>query len=507
MGSEDVVAEAPFCVACRRSSAVKWRKHVFSRGHQQAAQEFLLRHAAKLQELCDAATTGASDASWWRCVFCDVALATADALTHFGSDGHKAQVKAFCCHHRCDADHQARPQLWLQAAKRRELEAALSNSQAAEDRAQQADEQEQKQEPVNQATSERVEAFLSSAASRLQEVHMERRRAVEDSNEVGPVTREHQQEVMLGPQLALATAPSRCKTVSSDEGVLQNPLGRHEGKRVWGGGIVKLRKAEWIPWAIDQLVKEEQADHPETQHDGKDGLAFVHRVTELARGEGLSSIASVTWGASVANVHTAAVPPWMVQTEEEYKKCNRREQAAPLPSLPTRTGKNIGEATTDKRRDIFSELHSMSEYDPGWLPNFGGVWQEGPRSKTKKAFRKATGLAKPSRDQTAPRPTELKTPRVPLQVASQSAPLAKSLSPPLSSTQPPVPTVGQQHSGDHVPNPAALPTKPQREAPVLSPQEPSKDNCKTTNPLDAKKQMLLAQKERLRAKMAARRRK
>ncbi|EGZ09997.1 hypothetical protein PHYSODRAFT_396936, partial [Phytophthora sojae] len=338
---DDAVAEAPFCVACRRSSAVKWRKHVFSRGHQRAAQQFLLRHAGKLQELCDAATTTAlaSDVNWWRCVFCDVALATADAVAHFGGDGHRAQVEAFCRHHRCDADRQTRPQLWLQAAKRRELEAALNNGRAAEE--QQAAEQKQELEPVDQAASERVEAFLSSAASRLQE-----------------------QEALLGPQLALATAPSRSKTVSSAEGVLQNPLGRHEGKRVWGGGIVKLRKSEWIPWAIDQLVKEEQADHPETQHAGKDGPAFVHRVTELARGEGLSSIASVSWGAGVGNVHTAAVPPWMVQTEEEYKKCNLREQAAPTSSSLTKTADDRAEATTTKRRDIFSELQSKSEYGP-----------------------------------------------------------------------------------------------------------------------------------------------
>ncbi|KAG6596125.1 coiled-coil domain-containing protein 84-like [Phytophthora cinnamomi] len=384
--ADDAAAEAPFCVACRRSSAVKWRKHVFSRGHQQAARQFLLRHAAKLQELCDAATADAAacSRSWWRCVFCDVALAAADAPAHFGGGPHRAQVEAFCRRHRCDADRQTRPQLWLQTAKRRELEAALTKAQDVEER----HEERQQQETADQAAGERVEAFLASAASRLQEVQTERRRAVEETHAEDVAARKQQQEALLGPQLALTTAPRRCKTVSSTDGVLQNPLGRHEGRRVWGGGIVKLRKAEWIPWAIDQLVKEEQADRPETHLAGKDGPAFVHRVTELARGEGLSSIASVSWGAGVGNVHTAAVPPWMVQTEEEYKKCNHREQAALTPTPPTRTNRVETEAT--KRRDIFSELQSKSEYGPDWLPNFGGVWQEGPRSKTKQAFRKAT---------------------------------------------------------------------------------------------------------------------
>jgi hypothetical protein len=120
--ADDTVAEAPFCVVCRRSSDVRWRKHVFSRGHQRAAQQFLLLQAARLQELYDAATTGSIDASKrWRCVFCDDKWATRDALAHFGGETHKKQVESFCRHHRCDADRQTRPQLWLQAARRREV--------------------------------------------------------------------------------------------------------------------------------------------------------------------------------------------------------------------------------------------------------------------------------------------------------------------------------------------------------------------------------------------------
>ena len=41
------------------------------------------------------------------------------------------------------------------------------------------------------------------------------------------------------------------KTVVSKHGVLQNPTGWHEGKRVWGGGIVRIPPQEWIPWPID----------------------------------------------------------------------------------------------------------------------------------------------------------------------------------------------------------------------------------------------------------------
>lgn len=121
MADDDTVEEAPYCVVCRRSSAVKWRKHVFSRGHQQAAQKFLLLQVTRLQALCNPATSDSSATNWWRCVFCDAALATADALTHFGSEPHRKQVEGFCRLHRCDADRQTRPQLWLQAAQHREV--------------------------------------------------------------------------------------------------------------------------------------------------------------------------------------------------------------------------------------------------------------------------------------------------------------------------------------------------------------------------------------------------
>ncbi|KAL4118534.1 hypothetical protein PRIC2_010859 [Phytophthora ramorum] len=486
--ADDAVIEAPFCAVCRRSSAVKWRKHVFSRSHQQAAQQFLLSQATRLQDLCDAE-------NWWRCVFCDVAGAAADALAHFGGEQHKARVEAFCRHNRCDADRQMRPQLWLRAARRRELEAALSMTHTAE-QGQHEDAGQQEVTDVDKVASERVEAFLTSAATRLEEVQADRRRAVQEAP-VG-MTREQQQEVLLGPQVA--TGSRRCKTVTSAEGILQNPLGRHEGERVWGGGIVKLRKAEWVPWTIDQLVKEEQAEHPEMQQTGTEGAAFSHRVTELARGEGLSSIALVSWGANVGNVHTSAVPPWMVQTEEEYKKCNRRDQAATVSAPSNETNHK----KVKKRRDIFSELQSKSDNGPGWLPNFGGVWQDGSRSKTKHAFRTAIATAKPSRDR-APRPAEANVVQSPSQrVLPVQSQLPQLPQPPQTpQLLPPQDLVGS------VPVPVELLSYVHRENTVIpSSQAPNTrdDEKKTPNPLDAKKQLLVAQKERLRAKMAARRR-
>lgn len=130
----------------------------------------------------------------------------------------------------------------------------------------------------------------------------------------------------------------------------------------------------------------------------------------MAFGEGLGRISKVAWSDSVANVHTAAVPPWMVQSEEEYKRCNQR-QLAPNGAIPgsqhsvqdtwtqkigraqTGSSETGDSADTEKEADDTNTHTAAAErIDPNWLPNFGGVWQEGPRSKTKQEFAKLMPL-------------------------------------------------------------------------------------------------------------------
>ncbi|GAB9475785.1 hypothetical protein Gpo141_00012864 [Globisporangium polare] len=198
-------------------------------------------------------------------------------------------------------------------------------------------------------------------------------------------------------------------------------MGIHEGRRVWGGGIVKLRKPnEWIPWPVDLLVREENDRSTgaggqlyqdlNSEHNGGELASFSHRVTDMAFGEGLGRISKVAWSDSVANVHTAAVPPWMVQSEEEYKRCNQR-QLAPNGAIPgsqhsvqdtwtqkigraqTGSSETGDSADTEKEADDTNTHTAAAErIDPNWLPNFGGVWQEGPRSKTKQEFAKLMPL-------------------------------------------------------------------------------------------------------------------
>lgn len=378
-----------------------------------------------------------------------------------------------------------RPQLWLDTSRCRQLEAALR--QRTESAEEQAKQPKKVEETKDQATTKRVEAFLSSAAIRLSQVEGKKRKAEKETSFGARAPQEVPHEALYGPQLAVATSAKRCKPVTSLEGVMQHPLGRHEGKRVWGGGIATLRTTDWVPWAIDRFVQNEQGVRPEAHRMGRGHTSFVHRMTEVAHGEGLGSIAPVGWGSSVGNVHTAAVPPWMVQTEEEYKQCNRREQAASPPKPTERNDQ--GDVKSKKRSDIFSELRSKSEYDSGWLPNFGGVWQEGPRSKTKQAFRKAAAGPKPLRSQAHSRPAIstaflLNAQDVPSEKIKPSVPPVSAFVKILSTEQ------SEISSSEHVTSFNSEETK-----------------FRPTTTVDAKKQLLLAQKERLRAKMAASRRK
>lgn len=83
----DAVLERAWCRICRRSSDVKWKKHVFTRNHQQRALDFLQQRIAALEALLYTLPTATStlDSSSsivvvstqtlaqlkWNCSFCE----------------------------------------------------------------------------------------------------------------------------------------------------------------------------------------------------------------------------------------------------------------------------------------------------------------------------------------------------------------------------------------------------------------------------------------------------
>jgi hypothetical protein len=136
---DDVVQEAPWCRVCRRSSELKWKKHVFTARHQAAALRFLRARAAELVQFCETKPAPASDGGGgggklrWRCRFCEDEDAPADqkpseersdrraGLDHFASAEHRRRVEQFCRRHRCDHERQIRTQLWLAPERQRQV--------------------------------------------------------------------------------------------------------------------------------------------------------------------------------------------------------------------------------------------------------------------------------------------------------------------------------------------------------------------------------------------------
>ena len=111
----DHVKEAPYCVVCRRSSDVKWRKHLFSRKHQQATHQFLELQANRVAALVgDDCTLPVASWTSWRCVFCASSIPRGDALIHIRSNLHRKRVVDFCRQYRCDGDRKMRHKLWNQ---------------------------------------------------------------------------------------------------------------------------------------------------------------------------------------------------------------------------------------------------------------------------------------------------------------------------------------------------------------------------------------------------------
>jgi len=218
--------------------------------------------------------------------------------------------------------------------------------------------------------------------------------------------------------------PKVPRTVISVNGIRQNPTGWDQGERVWGGGIVKYkREGEWQPWPID-LDNESDAFDPSTLMGGAiiPGLlnpvntqnnivssvpvgstlssngAFTHpslatpqerKQTEYAYSAELSRIDVVPLQTGQGNVHSGAIPPWMVD-----ETGSAIPTITPFASLSERErrGKKQQQPKNDKRKkqkvgaNVDREKAVKQVANPNWLPNFGSVWTAGPRSETRRNF-------------------------------------------------------------------------------------------------------------------------
>eukprot|EP01125_Pyxidicula_operculata_P006269 TRINITY_DN2176_c0_g1_i1.p1 TRINITY_DN2176_c0_g1~~TRINITY_DN2176_c0_g1_i1.p1 ORF type:complete len:328 (-),score=99.43 TRINITY_DN2176_c0_g1_i1:66-1049(-) len=258
------------------------------------------------------------------------------------------------------------------------------------------------------------------------------------------------------------------KTLISKHGIYQNPTGYHyyyeggssdgssrrgssssisssssgvgagegvEGRRVWGGGIIKIPQNQWLPWEIDLYIESEDHDvnqYNNHQHYSKNNKNIsLLLVTESAHGENLTSItrknsssrnsssssgdsgssgsgggSGVTMDSSIIkNVYSGGPPPWLKEEEiqlyfpeltnalkiiansKKKKNPNRVGAAwAERRKIEMMQHSNKYSTTTNNNNDNNNNTNNHVE-TTNWLPNFGRVFNSGPRRTTALEFR------------------------------------------------------------------------------------------------------------------------
>lgn len=255
--------------------------------------------------------------------------------------------------------------------------------------------------------------------------------------------------------------------VASVDGILQNPTGWHDGKRVWGGGIVPVRKASrWLPWPIDELEQRMSESMTATLRE-EAGAAVQHSLG--AAGERLQdsepddeivqprqpqpapSVAGLTAvarrvavgtnGQPLGNVHTGAAPPWLAGAQGPAAvPAAASDPADAPPAAETDTmatsasdallrPAGVGPLTQEqaqrveraqrRNRRVFPKKHRMPAAavvggvqgvgtvapPTAWLPKFGRVWEFGSREEARQEFLR--GESASQRGRAAKRRSEL----------------------------------------------------------------------------------------------------
>jgi hypothetical protein len=217
------------------------------------------------------------------------------------------------------------------------------------------------------------------------------------------------------------------RTLVSKQGILQNPTGSHNTVRVWGGGILRLPQQEWIHWELDEApvqrggaaeqisaLDDDQQQHPNPSHPfhsppprkgatmtsltrlerpleyTAQGIPTVHSVPPTA-----ASFSSTALWLQSPVTSTAAIRVPVGGTLHEMAESYRQKL-----KLAQKNPNRIGAAWANARlrqihEAIQSQMPSSTAGRPAavgppteeWLPSFGGVWNEGPRSQHKRAFK------------------------------------------------------------------------------------------------------------------------
>lgn len=226
-------------------------------------------------------------------------------------------------------------------------------------------------------------------------------------------------------------------TLVARNGILQNPSGKHNGVRVWGGGILRLPQTEWLSWEIDLLAQGRPSDGNDFSPVALDTASNGENKSVLRRSQlqtqqqQLSRIDRATQyeAMGIPTVHTlsqtspkssnAGAAIWLQAMPSGQLRHGGPADARTLHQLAGLYRQKIKQAkknpnrvgakwANERLRQMQSELKvrlgkeadaaaaaapssfslaASQNHDSSWLPSFGGVWNEGSRSQHRKAFR------------------------------------------------------------------------------------------------------------------------
>jgi hypothetical protein len=397
-----------YCRVCRHNHN-HGKKHRYQTKHKVALEKTLNKEAAKVQEYryyINNVTLSASEetANSW-CMFCDKEIpkesnriACFATLQHFATKDHKRRVIEFLKEMGCASDNRTKYLLTKGefhkfASRAEEILMDLENKKLST----LTNSLEHKlangvniQSPLGPSSPISTSPGTGSSSNNPSQID------IYNNSNMSPDVNDAGGQVKPTEGAATPVEPPKApRTVISMNGIKQNPTGWSEGERVWGGGIVKYKKGsiEWIPWPID-LDNEGDTFESTSLMGGtmpvvRDGVIkppsgsgpVPSIQTEFAFGENLTALPAQPLAEGEGNVHSGAIPPWMMDDEGK-----------PIPTIVT--GLTLADREKDRNRrkkqnkkKIGSDINRQEQtYWDSWLPDFGRVWQAGPRSHTRREF-------------------------------------------------------------------------------------------------------------------------
>jgi len=173
---------------------------------------------------------------------------------------------------------------------------------------------------------------------------------------------------------------------------------RHEGQRVWGGGIVKYRpgSTQWFPWVMDSID-----DASKSSTSSNDVIPTQFQTAE-AFGDNLTCIGIPELKKGEGNVHTGATPPWLRNDDDDDDNDGQTSSAAcndvigPSYDAFKKHVERMKKVNANNKNPnrVGANFDRKKETSDDWLPSFGRVWNHGPRWQSRHDFRGENKKAK-----------------------------------------------------------------------------------------------------------------